>query len=172
MNITLNALKDRLASVRGAKIITFTALTKPSGMRKTGNPYATCMKESRVNGIINWSYEKAVNNQRLRESQPMDDFGNVEAFHAAPRQWGQRVRGTPFVEHNGTFYLEVKVQNALGHRYLFEEQVIEAEHIKPFLPNRDNEGIRQEVDNIIILRDYKLESIKQVILDQEVLTVV
>jgi hypothetical protein len=160
----VNAMQTR----KGAFFATIVAETDPR-LLKTGNPYVGTTKISRVNGLLNWIYENAVNNQRVRENQPLDNAGEVEHFTALPRKWGVRVKRTdgtvtPLVEHNGKHYLEVKVQKSLGYEYRHNGATIDPAKVEPFLPKR-KEGARQEVDNPVILRDYALENIQQITID-------
>lgn len=161
-------LVSTLLTRKGAFFATIVAETDPR-MRKTGNPYVGAMKLSRVNGLFNWIYGNAVNRQRVRENQPVDAAGEVEYFEPAPRKWGTRLRRadgtvTPLVEHKGQHYIEVKVERSLGYEYRKDGTVIDPKAVEAFLPER-KEGARQEVDNPVILRDYAIESIRQITLD-------
>lgn len=160
----VSVLMDR----KGAFFGTIVAETDPR-MKKTGNPYVGAVKISRVNGLFNWIYENAVNRQRCREEQPVDASGEVEHFTALPRKWGVRVKRedgtvTPLVEHKGAFYLEMKVERSLGYEYRKDGTTLDPKAVEAFLPER-KEGARQEVDNPVILRDYAIESIRQITLD-------
>lgn len=168
--ITRSALVDRFLARRGAMPVTFTAETPVHGMRKTGNPYVGATKISTVNGIGgSWNYGTAVNNQRGREEKPMD-------FVPEPRQWGVRVTHedgalTGLVEHKGGYYLEVRVNRSLQHEYRFNNAVIDGALLHPFIREKV-EGARQEVEKPIIVRDYKVENIRQITMDGEVFDVV
>jgi len=168
--ISIAELTDMLDARRGAFFATIVARVDARLVKKhreTGepNPYAGATKVSRVNGCINWCYGQSVNNQRIRE-------GHSEHFHPESRRWGQRrfynaegqpvydrsasVRLSPFVDHKQAVYLEMKVQNALEHRYEAQDgTVLTDEQVAPYLPARSRSS-RQEVDNEIILRDYTL----------------
>jgi hypothetical protein len=166
--ITVAELEAILASRKGATIATIVAETEPT-MKKTNNPFVGATKISRVNGMINWHYENAVNKQREKE-------GHEEVFFSAPRQWGERIKRedgtlTPLVRHKGKAYLELKVQNSLGYEYRHNGAVVPAEMINPFLPQK-KEGARQEVEKIIVLRDYALENIRQIVLDGQTIDIV
>lgn len=136
---------------RGANIVTLYTKTKPD-MLLRGNPYREAQKWAIVNGVINWIYETSVNRQRIREGKEPD-------FQAFPRKWGYRIRGTPFVRHRDNLYLELKRQAILDCEYREPDgSLIETNHIEPFLKPQD-ETSRQGVDNLIILRDYRLDHI-------------
>lgn len=166
--ITKNQLVDRLMNLRGAKFTTIVAETDPR-MRKTGNPFVGATKVSRVNGVVNWIYQNSVNNQRVREGQPLNQQGEVEHFSPEPRKWGQRLKHetghvAPLVEHKGKHYLELKVERSLGHEYRLNGETLDSQDVAEFLPKR-KEGARQKVDNPVVLRDYSIENIRQITID-------
>lgn len=180
--LDLAGLEQVLASKQGASIVSIVAETDPKARKKDDagnpNPFVGLRKVARVNGIINWHYENAVNNQRCREETPTDNEGNIIPFEAAHRQWGYREttpdgKLTPFVFNpkTGERYLELKVQRSLEYQYVDANgNVIPAELVNPFLPQR-KEGARQQVENPVILRDYKLSNIKQLQMGGELFVV-
>jgi len=168
--LTQDGLKEMLANLpRRAAFATFTAETTPR-MRKTedgrGTPYnefhdddGNCLvtKRSRVNVTINFNYGNSVNYQRERENGE-----DHEPFEPEPRQWGERVEGTPLVEHKGSFYLEAKVENVLETEYIGPNgNVIPREDMEEYLYSSSGSS-RQGVEDPVILRDYKLKSIRQI----------
>ena len=179
--ITRTDLRDSLLARRGASAVSIVSHTEPRFRKKLDgqpNPYlGEVFKVSHVNGMINWRYANAVNNQRYREDQPQDDAGNVEHFEALPRKWGKRLSRpdgtiTPLVEHKGNYYLEMKVERSLGHQYRGQDGTVHADEIiQPWLLAR-SKSKRQQTDKEIILRDYALDSIQQIRLDGEILAVV
>ena len=160
--LTKQAIVDLLKESKGAKIVTLITQTEPK-MRKTDNPYiGKVIKVSRVNGMIGWNYSNSVNNQREREGMEAD-------FQAKPRHWGERIEGTPLVEHKGNYYIELKVERSLGHSYQFtdgtpltDEQV---EELQGFMP-KPRKPQTQQTDKTIILRDYRLDTIMQLTMDK------
>lgn len=156
MQVSLESFRENMLKLKGSAIVTLDTETKPE-MPKRGNPYASAVKCSKVNGIINWIYTLAVNRQRVREELVPD-------FKAFPRVWGQRIRGTPLVEHNGKYYLEMKVQGATCHYRIGNVEVSHAD-IAPWL--RPYQPTRQGVSKEVILRDYALENIRAITCDSQ-----
>ena len=150
--ITGEALVRLLKAHRGASFVTIEAETK-ARLLKTGLPehLKGAIKKARVNGIIGWIYSNSVNNQRLREEKP-------DNFTAHPRKWGTRY-GAVLIHHNGTYYIELKVEKSLGHEYTTANgDPVSKDEIAPYLPKRKDSG-RQQVEKPVILRDYKIDSI-------------
>jgi len=176
--LTRTELRNRLMEERGATAITIVSTTEPKFRKSSDNPFlGVCHKRSLVNGLMNWRYGNAVNNQRMREGQPVNEAGAVEFFKPKPRQWGQRLIRqdgtiTPLVEHKGRYYLELKVQRSLGHEYQCPDGPKSDEEIHPWLIQRGPEGARQQVDNPVILRDYALDSINEIAMHGEIFAIV
>lgn len=170
--LELNDLNELFDRRKGAQIVTISSRTIPTFVGGKSCPIAgRVTKVSQVNGLVNWNYTNAVNNQRMREESPQDKDGNVQGFVAEKRKWGTRLKDKPYVIHlkegKGKVYLELKVQRSLGHVYFLDGQTLtedEAkEKINPHLRER-NDGERQGVENVIILRDYSLSNITQITL--------
>ena len=122
-------------------------------MRKTNNPYfGKVYKFYSVNSISNANYERAVNRQREREGKETD-------FETLPRVWGERVGKSPVIQHKGQFYFAIHVKT-LTSDVTYKDvngNIVEKESIAPFLPKKSPS--RQGVENEIIVRTYKIESI-------------
>jgi hypothetical protein len=158
-------LLTSLAQSGRASIVTIHATTDPKVKKGSGRGkppandfYGRCEKRSVVNGIVNWKYSNAVNNQRAREHE--GDIAELEYFEPAPRRWGVRLEGLPFVEHKDNTYLELKVERSLSHSYHCTEtgEQFDSNEVEQWLPTR-SESSRQEVEKLVILRDYNLDSI-------------
>lgn len=152
--MTPDELLAGLMKFKSSTIVSFVSRTVPV-MRKTDNPYfGRIIKETRVNGVIRWDYQTAVNKQRVRELKE-------PTFESEPRAWGERVPGTPLIQHKDLFYLEVKVERASSVYLTDDGSEVALDDLKPFLPKK-GEG-RQEVEKPVILRDYRLDHIIKII---------
>lgn len=167
--ITRAQLERMLRSLRGTTMVGLIARTVPE-MRLRGNPYRdNLVKLAHVQGVIGFRYSSSVNRQRARERRPTTHKGMVSYFYAEPRQWGERVRGTPLVEHelqgSGRWhaYLEIKVERVIHAEYRTIDpdlRVDDAEverWLKRRRPNR-RQGVRREVQ----LRDYRLDHLLEI----------
>lgn len=166
---------------KGCFPATIVSLTKEGQLRAkmdgVANPLWKAHKEGRllkrseVNGMINWIYGNSVNNQRIREGQPLNEEGAIKHFEPLPRTWGERVKGTPFVRYNGGIYLEVKVERSLEYHYELDGKPIDKELVIPFRAAK-KESSRQETDKAIYCRDYAIGNILEMRYDGNVLQLV
>jgi hypothetical protein len=163
-------LRDLFLRIQHATMLTITAETIPA-LRKSSDLGVVCpfwddykagrfVKVAQTNGVAYWVYRNSVLRKR-------DKVGVEGEWEPAPRQWGVRVAGTPFVEHTnkaGEFhtYLELKVERSLGYIYRLNGKEIGSDHIHPFLrpasPNR--QGLSDEDE--VLVRDYDLDNILEV----------
>jgi hypothetical protein len=161
-SVFINELKrKRLKTSRPVTIVakTIPRLYARHPIKKCPNPFeGNIYKLSRVNGFVNWEYEKAVNEQRIRENKS-------PTFESLPRTWGKRLKGTPLVSHEGFYYLEVKVEKSIEYRYysLNKNVKIPTTTIEPYLVR--SQSSRQGLDNPVVLRDYRIDHIVSVKLD-------
>lgn len=178
MKLTQKQLISRLSRSKRASIITIFAQTVPE--LHLGCPWRV-VKLAQVNGMVNWIYKNAVNRQREREGKPLEpvEFNGVRVgfqvarFIPEARHWGQRLKATPFIVHEGRYYLELKVERVIESRYLINGKPATDEQFQLLLPwlRRKPDGRRQMVDKPVILRDYALRNIVQVRFDGKVIDV-
>jgi hypothetical protein len=159
-------LERILMATNRCQFVSLTAVTDPD-MNKRNNPFAGfARKVSFATGVICWQYSSAVNRQRAREST-----GNqpVAKFVSMPRTWGSRIKGTPLVsyqtENEVRLYLELKRQAVQFHYFdRHTHHRIDLAELTPFLTKRETESNRQEVDQQVVLRDYRLINIAELTL--------
>ena len=161
--ISTAVLIAKLMAVKGARFLTITTETEPK-MRKTNNPYfGNVVKRSTANVTMNFSYENAVNNQRVRE-------GNGQDFVAQPRKWGEKIPGTCFVTHNNQMYMEVKYNAAPSNIEYFLKstgETIAKDMLTTWLQESNSNAEHQGVEKEIVLRDVKLVNVKELKMNGE-----
>lgn len=138
-----------------AKIISETV----PGMNKTNNPYfGNTVKLSEKMVKIAFNYAEDVNMQRASEGKSFD-------FQAKPRKWGQRIGTTPVIAHNGMMYVEARVLKNLETHYFTNGQEIDKSVLTEVL-QKTNSSKTQDLENEVIVNDFKLASIKQIQINQ------
>jgi hypothetical protein len=152
---------DKCGTTFGTVTVFSKAKLNKKDKEKNPNPFDDVYKMSRLNGVIGYEYQHSVNLQRERE-------GLEANFEAEKRAWGKRVNAY-LVEHNGSWYLSMKVQRVIGDvtYWLDDFQTqIEKKELEPFMSEK-TETSRQEVDKVVIHRDIKLESIIEIKIEGE-----
>lgn len=153
ITITLQQFANIVLERKGAQIVTLTTATEPR--LKRSNPFGPITKISVVNGVINFNYQNAVNKQREREDKETD-------FVSQPRTWGQKIAHTPFIEHNGKYYLTIKVEKTQSPTYVDSNgHEINVSDLIPHM-YAQSESSRQDVEKEIITRDYCMSNVTMV----------
>lgn len=133
--------------------VSLIASTIPT-MSKKDNPYhGRIIQITSAVGTINWSYQDAVNEQRVKE-------GKMPDFVADERKWGTKVG--VFIEHNNRLYLEVKIEKYSEIKYFDIEGVeISRDLVEQFFPVRKPSKTQNLYDEIV-LRDYEIGNIRSI----------
>jgi hypothetical protein len=101
------------------------------------------------------SYETMVKKRLAEEGK------DPETFKLSKRTWGERIPLTPLVLHKGNLYLEtIFLKKPKNISYLLDGKPIDKNEIKG-LPAPKNEGLQANLRNKVIIRTFKLESIKK-----------
>jgi hypothetical protein len=164
MQLSREELFDNLSTMDQTVLAVIRTATEPE-MKKTGNPFygkITKVQDLRAS-VGSWSYKNAVNNRRLKEWKEAllqdENTPKPEEFVPQQRKWGYRVTNTPFVQHNGLYYVELSVHDCLRQVYLDDKgNQVSKELLEPYL-KKSSDGGRQGLDKPVILRDVKLENI-------------
>jgi hypothetical protein len=85
-----------------------------------------------------------------------------ETFVLGKRAWGERVPETPFIEHKDQLYVEVIFLKAPKCVKYFLDGVQIAKDAIVGLATEKEEGVQGGLDNKVIIRSYKLSSIKEI----------
>jgi hypothetical protein len=170
-SITRERLFDMLSVLKGATIITFVAKTEPK-MRKTGNPFVgNVWKWAKVNGILNFHYDKAVLKRLEKEGKSADEFKQGSSWHE-PVMVDNKL--TPFCKHktNGKFYLRFMLKGAIESEYRQNDGTpIDFKDIEKFIPEKSDYA-NQGTDDPIIFLTYGLESIQQITMNGETFQII
>lgn len=112
---------------------------------KSGEYKDRVHKVARGTVIVGFRYQNSVNNQLEKLGLPAD-------FQPKPRSWGQHIEGTPLVSHKGLTYLEVQTNSRLDAKYYLDG--IET-------PPDEIPGLKIKEDELVMIRDYQMDSIKE-----------
>ena len=164
--ITIPELVELLKNFAGTSFAGLQTLTNARA-KKTGNPFPekTILKETDLLANLGFHYSNSLVNQAKRENVSTE-------FHVQRRVWGERIIGTPLVEHKGNFYLEAKCEKVFSSRLVdIYGDEISREDALPFLPVRKESSTQNRLEKKIILRDFRLDSIKKFAFDGKIFLV-
>lgn len=152
-----------LMTVKNATPASFVAVTEVK-MNKTNNPYyEKVTKKQKSNVFINFDYSASVNRRLLKEGKSPD-------FVAKQRAWGEKLPGTPLVFHKNEYYMEARFLAAEPKVEYFVGNVpTDKAVLETYLPVVKTETLKehQGVDEVIILRDFKVRNIHMLTINGE-----
>jgi hypothetical protein len=166
----LKALVETVKGTTFAGLDTLTSVSLKGGKKnpmqgrvtkRTTNANIMLFSNSTVNG-----YEAMVKRRMLKEGKDPD------TFQVKPRAWGQRVGNSPFIEHNGKYYLECIFVSGGKSEYFLDGQPIEKENIEGLEEPKEkteettvdeNKPFRNEdLEDKVIIRTFSLDSIERI----------
>ena len=112
---------------------------------------AQVMSFSNTNGS---AYAAMVRRRLAEEGKDPD------SFELGPRAWGERIAGTPFVEHKGNHYLEVIFLSAGETEYRLDGVTVPESVIEGLPPKPESNG-QGGLDRKVVIRTFKLENITE-----------
>ena len=151
--VTKTELLDFLINHRGHGFGSIKALTD-ARLLKTDNPVPDALKyaEVQINWGI-WNYSNSLYSMASRE-------GKEIVFDVKPRQWGERMDGTPLVHYRNKYYLEAKCERVIEMDYYDQEgNKLDKEEMSQFLPKRYKSSTQAKLDGEVVLRDYSLDNL-------------
>lgn len=177
--ITIEQLKAKVDERKSATAVCIVTQTQPK-MRKTNNPFfGRVTRIASRSGMLNASYENAVNRQRAREDHP-----EAGEFNAAALWNGKGEHVSPaIVRHTGSgeeylvFYPTRTTEDgkpiANQDLWLLDGQPVDGETLAAIMTfvQAPGESRKQETDKQISWRTVKLENVKQVTMGGELLEV-
>jgi hypothetical protein len=164
VEIKAGMLPELLGNLRAAQFAAVEYESEPGNVKspKTSGMAGRIKKRCRVNPIVGTalSYLSVVNRRLTAEGkEPVDQV--------KPRQWGERVIGTPFVSHKGQLYLECLVEKCHEVTWFLDGAEIAYDVVKPFLrPAPPKSNLYDLADeDIPCWRDIRLDHILSVSMD-------
>ena len=106
-----------------------------------------------VNLMDGTTYGEVVKEQMVKEGKDPNDFKINE------RPWGIRVDNTPLIKHNDQYYLETMHLSGGTTTYMVEGNPTNKDDIEGLPVTKVSESSQGGIDNKVIIRTHKLESI-------------
>jgi hypothetical protein len=155
------SLQSLLKDVDGNAIISIDTVTTPTLKGGRANPLQGQIRKVMIGGNVMIFTNKRVNGYEAMVQRRLAKEGKDPAsFELGERAWGERIAGTPFVEHNGETYLEVIFLRAGKVHYTHGVRPIDKAAITG-LQERE-EGQQGGLENKVVIRTFKASSISSI----------
>jgi hypothetical protein len=158
--MNLNTASIALATLAGGTFVGIDTDTVPilKGGRK--NPQQGRIVKRMVGATVMCFANNGSNAYENMVKRRLENEGkNADSFTLSPRTWGQRIVGTPFVEHNGKYYLETIFLRAGKVEYLFDGSPIDPAKIEGLQDKAEAEQGGLSDENKVIIRTFALDSV-------------
>ncbi len=121
-----------------------------------------------MGGAVN--YGNIVKNRQEKLAKELN-VDRPEGWEPAPRQWGERIPQTPFVQHKGKLYLECMVTDCHRVEYRLDNKPVDFAEVEPFLREKSTSSRQMltvespegtDSSREVVWRTFALENIVQV----------
>jgi hypothetical protein len=160
-----------MSEVNGNTFISMDTTTTPILKGGKSNPMQGRVQKHMTGASIMVFQNKNTNAYKNMVERRLAKEGKAPAFELSPRRWGERVANLPIVEHKGGEYLEVIFLNANAVKvsYTIDGKAIDKADIIG-LNERPTEGKQGGLEDKVIIRDFKAESIDRLTVAGKVYT--
>ena len=160
-------LNPEVSGINGGSFIGLDTLTDVALAGGKKNPMQGGVQKAVVGtNVMVFSNKNSNAYENMVEKRLIAEGKNPESFQLAPRVWGERITGTPLITHKGEFYLEVIFLKAGDVSYFYNAKPISKNLIEG-LPEKTS-GEQGGLENKVIIRTYKIESIARITINKEV----
>jgi len=164
-------LKPLFENVSGNTFIGLDTVTVPKLKGGKANPHQGRVKKLMIGANVmvftnknSNGYDNMVKRRLLAEGK------DPETFELGERPWGTRVPNLPIVEHNEAQYLEVIFLRPGEVSYLLDGKPIEKSAIQGLEEKAANDESQGGLDNKVIIRTFKADSISKLVIDGQVIS--
>jgi len=165
-------LNPAVSGINGASFIGLDTLTDVDLKGGKSNPMKGLVQKAVIGSSVMVFQNKNSNGYENMVRRRLEAEGkNAESFELKPRVWGTRIEGTPIVEHKGSYYLEVIFLKSGVTSYFLSGKPIKKDLIQG-LDTSKEEGTQGGLDNKVIIRSFKIESIARITINKEVYIVI
>lgn len=163
----MSFLEQLMQTVNGATFISLCTETPVKLKGGKSNPL-----QGRVSKVVLGSNVMVFTNQETNgyksmvERRLVQEGKNPNDFQLAPRAWGVRDQGTPFVRHNGKLYLEVIFLSAGAVEYHVDGKKVDPTTIEGLDLEPKTEAEQGGLSNKVIVRTYDVSNIKTITINK------
>lgn len=155
-------LAAAMQSVNGASFISIDTETDPRLTGGKSNPHKGHVKKVMTGANVMVFQNKTVSGYNEMVKRRLSKEGkNPDSFKLSPRAWGERIPNTPFIEHNGKYYLEVIFLGSGDVHYELDGADIAKDAVIG-LPAPKEEARQGGLNDKVIIRTFALDSLRNV----------
>lgn len=168
--LKLETAKKIFENVSGSSFVGIDTVVDVKLKGGKSNPHKNRVTKRTTGSSVMVFQNKNINGYKAMVERRLGKEGkNASAFKLKPRQWGNRIPNTPFIEHekNGevNHYLEVIFLKAGEVQYLLDGKPVNKDDIIGLNPPKVDADSQGGLNDKVIVRSYKLNSIRKIRID-------
>lgn len=172
---TQAALIELFKSVNGATFMSIDTATIPTMNKTLGGRGAAAIPNphyGRITKVMTGAVVMAFQNKKLNGYEEMvhrrllKEGKDPASFVLGERKWGHRLENLPVVEHEGQYYLEVIFLKPGPVQYFLDNTPIAVEDIQGMRVPAVDETQQGGLENQVVIRSFKFDSITRVKIDK------
>lgn len=162
-----NLAKLLTENVNGATFIAISTETDPRLKGGKANPFIGHTTKVMTGANVMVFQNKRVSGYNEMVQRRLGKEGkNPDSFKLSPRTWGHRLPDMPFVEHKGSYYLEVIFLKSGEVHYEVDGVKTSEDQIQGL--NKDKQEAHQGgLNDKVIIRTFKIDSIKSITVNHQ-----
>lgn len=169
-----NALIELLKSVNGASFISIDTCTVPTINKTLGgrgaatipNPHYGRVTKVMTSAVVMVFQNKTINGYEAMVNRRLAAEGkDPSSFELGPRKWGTRLENLPVVEHKGEYYLEVIFLKPGKVQYFLDGHHVTPDMIQGMRVVEKDEEQQGGLENQVVIRSFKFDSITRIKID-------
>jgi hypothetical protein len=165
-----NLAKLLTDNVNGATFITINTDTVPKLSGGKNNPFLGRVHKTNEGSNVMVFQNKNTNGYANMVARRLAAEGkDPNSFVLGDRKWGVRIPNTPFIEHNGQFYLEVIFLSNGKTTYLVDGMPTHPSHIEGLTTDHE-EGRQGGLDNKVVIRTFRVDNITSITVNKNTYT--
>lgn len=165
-----NLAKLLTENVNGATFITIDTITEPKLTGGKKNPFLGRVQKVNEGSNVMVFQNKQSNGYANMVARRLAAEGkDPQSFILSERKWGVRIPNTPFIEHNGQYYLEVIFLSNGKTTYLVDGVPTHPSHIEGLTLDRE-EGHQGGLENKVVIRTFKVDNVTKVSVNKNTYT--
>jgi hypothetical protein len=160
----MSAIQELMENVNGSTFIALDTTTPVTLKGGKANPFQGRVSKVVIGSNVMVFQNKNANAYENMVNRRLKEEGKGE-FAVGPRQWGERIQGTPFVTHKGALYLEVIFLKAGERHYTVDGARFDG--AIQGLDEDKEEGHQGGLTDKVIIRTYKVANIDRITINKK-----
>ena len=158
-----NKIKAEVDKVKGSTFVSIDTVTevKLTGGKK--NPLQGRVKKiTRGANVMIFAGTEQNGYENMVKRRMLEEGKDPSTFTLGKRAWGTRLGETPFIEHNGNYYLECVFISPGKSVYLVDGVETPKDEITGIPESKENPESQGGIENKVVIRTFSLDSISSV----------